>query len=206
VDLVPADLVDVATLLAKVNAEASSAGLTIGAGPGEFEARMDPDSNRLVLEDRLGGGGSVVVTSLNGYAAEDLGFLDGTTSTGTPASLTGSDRTSVRVESLFTTLMDLKGSLERDDARGITFAGERLETDLDRLNRARALIGGRAQRVEEGERRLEDKAVLDTSIKSSLQDLDFFEASSRLTLLQTQLQASVQVAARTAPLTLLNFL
>ena len=206
VDLVPGDTASVATLLARINADAAASGLTIGTGPGEFQARMDVNGNGLILEDFRGGAAPVSVTSLNGYAAEDLGFLDGTTTTGTPARLTGSDRTGVRVESLFTTLLDLRDSLEADDARGITFAGERLETDLDRLNRARALVGGRAQRVEESERRLEDKTVLDTSIKSELQDLDFFEASSRLTLLQTQLQASIQVAAQSVPLSLLNFL
>lgn len=206
VDLVPGDTTSVAGVLAKINAEAAAAGLTIGNGPGEFQARMDPNGNGLVLEDFRGGAAPVKVTSLNGYAAADMGFLDGAATTGTPATLTGSDRTSVRVESLFTTLIDLRDSLEADDPRGITFAGERLEADLDRLNRARALVGGRAQRVEESEQRLEDKAVLDASIKSELQDLDFFEASSRLTLLQTQLQASIQVAAQSVPLSLLNFL
>jgi flagellar hook-associated protein 3 FlgL len=206
VDLVPGDTTSVAGVLAKINADAAAAGLTIGNGPGEFQARMDPNGNGLVLEDFRGGAAPVKVTSLNGYAAADLGFLDGAATTGTPATLTGSDRTSVRVESLFTTLIDLRDSLEADDPRGITFAGERLEADLDRLNRARALVGGRAQRVEESEQRLEDKAVLDASIKSELQDLDFFEASSRLTLLQTQLQASIQVAAQSVPLSLLNFL
>ena len=206
VDLRPGDLTTVGTLIGRINAEASASGLTIGNGPGEFQAAVSTAGNGLVLEDRLGGFSPVSVTSLNGYAAEDLGLLDGKSVLGTPATLTGSDRTNVRVDGLFTTLLDLRDSLANDDERGITFAGERLETDLDRLNRARGLVGGREQRVEQSEQRLEDKKLLDTSIKSTLQDLDFFEASSRLSLLQTQLQAAMTSAARTAPLTLLNYL
>lgn len=206
VDLVPSDIATMGTLVSKINSEAAAAGIPIGTGAGQFQASLSTTGNHLVLVDQLGGAAAPKVESLNGYAAEDLGLLDGTAVAGSPATLTSTDRSSVRVESLFTTMQDLRDSLANDDERGITFAGQRLETDLDRLNQARGLVGGRAQRVDQSDQRLEDKKVLDTSIKSNLQDLDYFEASSRLTLLQTQLQAAMTSAARTAPLSLLNFL
>ncbi len=48
--------------------------------------------------------------------------------------------------------------------------------------------------------------LLDRSIKSELQDLDYIEASTRFSLLQVQLQAAYQVAASSQSLSLLNFL
>lgn len=206
VDLTPADVATVADVIAKINADAAAAGITVGGGAGEFQAALDATSNGLVLEDRLGGAAPVSVRRLNGFAAEDLGLLGGTSTAGTPARLVGEDRATVRVDSLFTTLLDLRDAMLTDDERGMTFAGERLETDLDRLTSARALVGGRAQRVESSVTRLEDRVVLDQSIKSELQDLDYVSAASRLSLLDTQLQASLAATARVNSLTLLNFL
>ena len=48
--------------------------------------------------------------------------------------------------------------------------------------------------------------MLDTQTKSSLEDLDFSEAAVRLSLLQTQLQASLQTAGRLSSLSLFDFL
>lgn len=206
VDLVPADLVNLQSVVDRINADAAASGLTIGTGPGEFQAYIDPVSNGIALQDQMGGPEPVRVISRNGYAAEDLGLLDGVVTAGTPAVLTGSDRATVRVASVFSTLVDLRVALETDDVRGITFAGERLEADLTRLASARALAGGRAQRVEDATARLEDAMVLDESIRSEIRDLDFVEASTRLSLLQLQLQAGVAAAAQSQPLSLLNFL
>jgi flagellar hook-associated protein 3 FlgL len=110
------------------------------------------------------------------------------------------------VDSLFTTLLELSASLGGNDERGITFAGERLETDLDRISLARATVGARAQRVDQETGRLEDRMLLDKSLRSEVRDLDLFEATTRFTLLETQLQAVLQTASRSLPLTLLNFL
>jgi flagellar hook-associated protein 3 FlgL len=118
----------------------------------------------------------------------------------------GTDRSAVRVDSLLSTLIDLRDALESDSSAGITFAGEALETDGERAIQARALVGGRAARVEDARDRLQDTALLDQSIKSDLQDLDYIEASTRFSLLQTQLQAGLQSAAAIRTLTLLNFL
>jgi len=203
VDLEPADVTDVGSVLTKILAEAAGAGLAL---PGDFSANFSSGPNGIVLQDNLGGPDPIEVRSLNGYAAEDLGLLSGTSSPGTPAVLTGEDRATVRVDSLFTTLVDLRESLASDDQRGITFAGERLEADLDRLTVARAQVGGRTQRIEASQQRLEDRTVLDESIKSDLQDLDLYEASTRFNLLQVQLQATLAAAAQTTPLSLLNFL
>ncbi|MEQ9616436.1 MAG: flagellin [Phycisphaerales bacterium] len=201
VDLVPADIVDVGTLLAKINAEAATAGF--GA---VFNATLSTGANGIVFEDTTGGGGGVSVQSLNGFAAEDLGLLNGTFTAGAPATLQAEDRATVRVDSLFTALIDLRDALTSNDERGITFAGDRLEEDIDRLVTIRALVGSRASRVEDEVVRLEDTTLLDTSIRSQLIDLDYVDASTRFSLLQTQLQAGLQAAAAIRQLSVLDFL
>ncbi len=206
VDLVPADITDVASLLAKINAEAALAGVTIGTGAGEFEALLADGGNGIVLSDNLGGAGVVSIRSLNGHAAEDLGLLDGAFTPGAPATFAGSDRSTVRVDSLFATLIDLKTALETNDVRGITFAGERLEEDIDRLLSARAVAGGRASRIQTAQRREEDANVLDQTVKSGLEDLDYAEATSRFAFLQLVQQAGYAAAGRSQALTLIDFL
>lgn len=204
VDLTPANSATVGDVIATINAAVAGAGVPLGGGAGQFQAVLSASGNGIVLEDRVGGG-SISITSLNGHAAADLGLLDGTVSTG-PAILTGSDRTTVRVDSLFSTLLELSGSLDGNDEVGITFAGERLEADLDRLSVARATVGARANRVEQETERLEDRMVLDQTLRSEVRDLDMFEASTRFNLLQTQLQAVLQTAAQSLPVSLLSFL
>lgn len=206
VDLVPADLVSVQGVVSAINVAALAAGLALGTGPNEFFAGLGDGPNGIVLQDTLGGTSFVSVRSLNGTAAEDLGLLAGAGSAGPPASLRAEDRATVRVNSLFSTLIELKVALETNDTRGIAFAGERLESDLDLILSARAVVGGRAQRIEAAQRREEDTQLLDKTVKSSIEDLDLVDASSRFSLLQLVQQASYAVAGRSQSLTLLDFL
>ena len=144
--------------------------------------------------------------SLNANAAADLGLTDGVFTAGATATLVSTDRAQVRVDSALTALIDLREALLSNDSIGITFAGERIESALEKVIQAQGLVGGRAKRVDEAQVRLEDTKLLDTSIKSSLQDLDFIEATTQFSLLQTQLQAGLQAAAAVSQLSLLNFL
>lgn len=205
VDLRPQDIADVGTVLARINAQAAAAVPPI-AVPADFEAVLADGGNGIVFTDNAGGGGTVGVASLNGFAAEDLGLLDGSFTPGAPAILAGSDRATVRVDSLLTTLMDLRTALEANDERGIRFATERLESDTDRLATTRAVVGGRAGRLGDAQRREEDSTLLDETIRSGLQDLDYVEATSRFSLLQLVQQAGYTATAQAQSLTLLNFL
>lgn len=201
VDLVPEDLVSVQALLDRINAEAAGAGL--GA---VFSAGLSASGNGIEFMDSSGGAGQMSVTSLNGYAAADLGLLDGTFTAGPPGRLVSSDRSAVRVDSVLSALIDLRDALERNDSIGITFAGGRLTAGAELAVQSRSSIGGRARRIEEAKARLEDTMLLDQSIKSDLVDLDYVEAATRFALLQTQLQAGLQSAGIVRSLTLLNFL
>lgn len=198
VDLVPSDMDTLATVVSKINSEAAAAGL--GA---VFTASVNTTGGGILLQDTTGGAGSISVASLNGYAAEDLGLLDGSTGA---ASYAGSDRSTVRVDGLLTSLIELRDALLGNDVRGITRASENLQGDIDILTSARALVGTRSARVEQVQTRTDERMLLDRSIKSDLQDLDYIEASTRFSLLQVQLQAAYQVAASSQSLSLLNFL
>jgi len=205
VDLEPADTTDVGALLAKINASAAGATPPI-AVPGEFEARLEDGANGIVFNDASGGAGQTTVEQLNGRAAEDLGLLNATFTPGAPATLAGEDRTSVRVGSVFSALIDLRAALEGNDERGITLAAEEMESHLDRLATTRAIVGGRAQRVEQADLRQEDTRLLDETIKSGLEDLDFAEASTRFSLLQLAQQAGLVATSQSLSLNLLAFL
>jgi flagellin-like hook-associated protein FlgL len=206
VDLRPQDLANVGALLSRMNAEAAAAGYTIGTGAGEIQFALADGGNGIALFDNLGGAQAVSVTSLNGHAAEDLGLLDGVFAPGAPATFAGEDRASVRVEGLLGSLIALRDALSTNDERGITFASERLEEDVDRLATARAVAGGRASRVEASAAREEDGRVLDQTIRSSLVDLDYAEASGRFSLQSLVLQAGYRSAGTASGLTLLDFL
>lgn len=202
VDLRPQDMDTVQTVVDRINAEFAAAAI-----PGGFVAQVNPTGNGIRLSDTIDGGVPMSVTSLNGYAAVDLGLTGGATAGGTgTASLTGTDPATVRVDSLVSTMVELQNALASNDERGIEFAGQRLDGDIERLASSRALVGIRAARVDDAVVRLEESVLRTRGVKSELQDLDFLEGSTRFSLLQTQLQSGLQVTAQTRPLSLLNFL
>jgi flagellar hook-associated protein 3 FlgL len=201
VDLVEADLVDAGSLLAKINAEAAAAGF--GA---VFNATLATTGNGIVFEDSSGGAGQTSVSNLNGYAASDLGLLNASFTPGAPATFAAEDRAGVRVDSIFSTLVELRNGLDTNSRIGIQLAGERLEEDVDRIVRARALVGVRASRVDKGEDRVTEARLLDEEIRSGLRDLDYTAAATRFSLLELQRQAGLATASRVTGLSLLDFL
>ena len=201
---VPVDLAGAETVqdaLDRINDAAATAGLAV---PADFQARLANEGNGIELVDNTNGGvGTLLVEAQNGsFAALDLGIEGSTTS----ATLVGEDRAKVAVESLFTQLIRLRDALRGNDERGITLAGERLESDISRVTEARALVGVRSQRVLEAQNREEDQKIQDLELKSQVKDLDFTEAAMRFSLLQQQLQAGLTSAARTVQLSLLDFI
>jgi flagellin-like hook-associated protein FlgL len=205
VNLQPEDVTtrDVIDRINQAATDAETAG-TIPAGA--FLAALAVDSNGIAFTDGTGGADQLRIEKQNGsFAAQDLGLIDGTWDAAS-ATFTGSDRTSVRVDSAFSTLMDLRDALERNDTRGITFAGEHLTEDIQRAAKARAEMGGRAQRVRVAAQREEERQTQSISVRSTLRDLDYTEASIRFSLLQSQLQAGLTTTSLGTSLNLLNFI
>lgn len=201
IDLRPQDIVSVNTLLTRLNDEIAAAGHSAN-----LVAELSDGSNGIVLRQNSTYTIPLRVEQLNDSpAAKQLGLLDGTYDSAT-TSLVSQDRATVRVQNLFTNLLDLRNSLKAGDVSGITLAGEGINRVLARLNETQGLVGGYAQRVEFAEKLEEDRFVLDTSIRSSVRDVDFTEAALRLSTLQTQLTAGLQTAALSSQRTLLDFL
>lgn len=206
VDLRPEDMADVATLLARINSEIA-AGLAAANLPSTaLRAELSATTNGLALVQDAGFPGTLAVEPRNNSrAAEMLGLMDGTYDPGS-ATFTGEDRTKVRVESAFTYMLDLRAALIGNDVFGIALAAEDLESAAGELVETRGLLGGYANRIEDAAARETDRQVLDEGTRSLLRDTDFTKAASRLTLLQTQLQAALQVTAALNSRSLLDFL
>jgi flagellar hook-associated protein 3 FlgL len=203
VDLRPQDMVNLGTVAARINQQAQAAGVNV---PVDFQAGFSDGPNGLTLTQNSAFTTAVQITAVNqSMAADDLGLVGGSYSTAT-SSWIATDRAKVRVNNLFSTLIDLRDSLRNDDTAGIALAGEELESHVDRLATTRALVGGYAKRVEDGEGQREDQDLLDQSTRSQLQDTDFTEAAVRLNLLQTQLQAGLTVTAQSLQRSLLDFI
>lgn len=203
VDLRPQDLTDVGTVIARINAAAAGAGITV---PDDFEATLTDGGNGLALVQSDAFPNPITVAKLNGsHAAADLGLAGATYDAGS-ATLRGEDRANVRVQSLFTALIDLRDALLNDDTDGIALAAGSLEARARDAAEVRGTVGAWAQRLENERVRQEDMAVLDEKTRSELRDLDYTDAAVRLGLLQTQLQAGLQAMARASSLSLLDFL
>ena len=203
VDLRPQDIQTVGSLIARINEAAADAGVDV---PGEFVAELHPTQGGLVFRQDPSQTERIKVEARNGsFAAEDLGLLTSAYDADTGAML-GDDRARVRVDNLFTQLIDLRDALLSDDTLGITFAGERLEASITRVAQSRALVGGYAKRIESEVVRVQDMAVIDEQIRSTLRDTDFAAASVQFALLQNQLEASLRVMGSAQQVSLLDFL
>lgn len=205
IDLSPDDLTDVGNLLSVMEGQIDAALTAAGRPITDLDVSLSNAGNGIVLTQASTGNPITIQPKNNSPAAEQLGLMD-TTVLGGGSVLFAQDRATVRVDNLFTALLDLSEALRNDDTSGIQFASDRLQDMVDRLTEQRALVGGYARQVDDEAAREEDRNVLDQTTRSSLRDVDFAEASSRFSLLQTQLQAGLTVTARGQSLSLLDFI
>ncbi|MBL1218190.1 MAG: hypothetical protein D8M59_11935 [Planctomycetes bacterium] len=178
--------------------------IVTAAAPATFTIEIDDDApNGLILTDLSGGADTFKLTPRNSsFAAQDLGIS--TAADG--ATITGEDRSTVTVDSVFSHLLALKQALLNNDETGITIAGEKLELDIDRFAKARAVIGQRANRISSMIDREADQQVMDLNLRSEIQDLDYSEASVRFSSLQTQIEAAMITGSQAGQLSLIRFL
>ena len=214
VDLRPQDLLNTQSIIARINAEFTTAvgqAPVVGTAPalaaGQFTAGLSTTGSGLTLTQTLGGAPAPVrVEKLNNSPAiQDLGFSGGTYDAPS-ATFTAQDPASIRVDNIFSALVRLRDSLRADDSAGITLAGSGLDAQVDRLSQAQALVGVYANRVQAATRRQTDENTTNEQVRSQLEDVDYAEASIRFTQLRTQLQATLQAGASSRNLSLLDFL
>jgi len=205
VDLRSQDMLNIQSVIDRINSQAAAAVARGDIPPGSFSAGLTDGANGIAFSDPLAFGPITIEKQNNSPAADDLGLMGGTYDASS-ATFLSQDRARVRVQNVLTTLMDLRDALRNNDSDGITLAGSQLDQHIDRLNTTHGLVGVYGQRVEQAGQRQLDLDLLDRSSKSQLQDLDLSEASVRYNILQTQLQAALTVGARAQSTTLLDFL
>ncbi|MDF1869490.1 MAG: flagellin [Phycisphaerales bacterium] len=208
IDLSPSDINSVDTVVAAINAQADAQLTAAGRPTTDFSANVGAISNGIEFNQSaaIAAGGQMSIRPVNNsQAAEGLGFMDAKNGAGNTL-LRSEDRATIRVNNLFSHLLDLSEALKNDDTFGIEIATKRLGESQDHVIQARSTVGGYARRLDDETRRQQDRVVFDEAIRSQLRDLDYASASSEFAQLQLQLQAGLSVAAQTQQLTLLDFL
>lgn len=206
IDLRPQDMMTVQTVIDRINSQAAPQLQAAGLSSNAFVARVNGAANGIAFQQDTAFSNSLGVRSLNNStAAEDLGLLDGTYDSST-STLIGEDRAKVRVNNLFSQLIDLRDALRRNETSGISIAGEQLGDAAGALAETRGLIGSYSKRVEQADTFQQERDTLDESVRSTLQDTDFAAAATQFSLLQRQLTAALQVTASGRQQSLLDFL
>lgn len=207
IDLQPGDIATVGTLISAINTQADAQLFADGRPLTDFDAQLSPTTNGIEFTQSaaVGASGTLKISADNSPAAEQLGLLN-TTTTNAGNTLVSEDRAKVRVNNLFTHLLDLAEALRSDDTLGIEIASGNMKESLDELIQSQAVVGGYAKRIDTEVLRQEDKQIFDLAMRSQLRDLDYAQASSRFSQLQLQLQATLSVIAQSQSRTLLDFL
>jgi flagellin-like hook-associated protein FlgL len=152
IDLTPADLTTMGNIRDVINQQINAQLTAAGRPATDLEVTIEPTTNGLVFSQdpaiTAGAGGPLEITRRNNsLAAIDLGITGGTWNAAT-STYEGTDTAKVRVESVFTHLLDLRTALENNDDFGMQLAVESLEDAIDEVTKSRALVGGYAQRIE----------------------------------------------------------
>ncbi|HEY2838037.1 MAG TPA: flagellin, partial [Pirellulales bacterium] len=192
-----------------INQASTSAGASVTA-----QLATTGNGIELVDSSTTNTGDLTVATAEGSQAAQYLGFVPaGQTQVSSHVTdgsgnyvLTSADNNTHEVDSVFNTLIRLKTALQSGDVTQIGAALTPLDTDLSRLNFARADVGSRTQSLGVLSTRLKDE---NTQLQSSLSDetdVDLVQAISNLTAKQYSLQASLQTTATILQLSILNYL
>jgi flagellar hook-associated protein 3 FlgL len=112
----------------------------------------------------------------------------------------------VVAQGVFANLAKLQEAMLAGDQKAMTKAAEALQGDYDRVVRVRGQTGAAVQEVESRQERLADENLGTKALLSQVEDVDFNEAITKFSLLQTSLQASLQTTGQTLNLSLIDFL
>jgi flagellin-like hook-associated protein FlgL len=206
IDLNPADMTTIGSVIDTVNEQIDAALTAAGRPTTDASVGLADGANGLVVNQDGAITGAVTINQRNNSpAAIQLGLTGGSWDAGSNR-WQGEDTATVRVESLFTHLIDLRNALEGDDTFGMSLAADGVNDSARRLTQSRALVGGFAQRVSNEQTREQERNAVDTQVRGGLRDADFAEAATEFAQLQTQLEASLRVAGLSGQLNLLSFL
>lgn len=177
-------------------------------------ARLSTLGNGIELFDgnTIGTDTLSVTAQFGSNAAIDLGLVPAgqTTATaitgGTGDTLTGTDPNPQEVSGVFNTLLRLHDALTNFSHEKLSRATELLDTDLDRVNFARADVGQRNQTITSISSQLDNETIELKSNLSDAIDANLPQTISDLVARQAAIQASLQLAATVFQTTLLNYI
>ncbi len=109
--------------------------------------------------------------------------------------------------SIFTTLMDLRDNLLRNDAKAISEESiKKIDEDLKRVLDLHAEVGSKSNRATASREKQETITLNLKNMLSSVEDIDMSEAIIKMTEAETAYQAALQVGSRIMQMSLLDFL
>jgi flagellar hook-associated protein 3 FlgL len=92
---------------------------------------------------------------------------------------------------IFSVLRDLEAALAAGDTDGVQATLDDLDRAIGQTSKHMAEIGGRVNRLDQTEARMDETWVTLETLMSEEEDLDLFQAASELTYYETVLEASV---------------
>lgn len=195
---------DAASTVGEMTDLIKSAATSAGVAPGAFEIDMPTTGNGLIFRDNTAGGEDFRIDAVDeSTAAIQLGIAK---NAGNQGEIVMADTAQVRVENVFTHLMDLRDALRNDDSVGITIAGGRLQSGVDQLTQARSLLGVQAGRVAGMQGQSTMMKTAQEAMLSDVRDADLTQMITRFTQLQQQLMASMQVGSHTLTTSFMDYL
>lgn len=109
--------------------------------------------------------------------------------------------------SIFTSLMDLRDNLLRNDAKAISEVSiAKVDEDLRRVLNLHSEVGSKTNRVTAAKEKQENITLNLKKMLSSVENIDMAEAIIRMTELETAYQAALQTGAKVLQTTLMDFL
>lgn len=179
-----------------INSDATTAGAGVTAS-------FSTTGNGIVLTDTAGGSGTLTLLQINSStAAQDLGLTS-------PASgnvITGTDVNPAAADGIFGDLQALENALNNNNSTAITEAAENLTNDQNNVIAVRGSVGAQVQGMQSQQTNLQAQNTATQTMLSNLQDVDYTQAITQFTTLQTALQASMESAGGVMNLSLLDFL
>jgi flagellar hook-associated protein 3 FlgL len=92
---------------------------------------------------------------------------------------------------LFAVLGDLRDALSTGDTDGVQATLDGLDRSIGQVSRHLAELGGRVNRLDQTESRMDEVSLTLDTLVSGEEDIDLIQAASQLTFYQTVLEASV---------------
>ena len=173
--------------------------------PGVLVASLNTVGNGISLVDNDGVSTGPLSVATNTVSTA-LGIAGSETGTNAAVPLVGSDVNPTQAKGVFSILSQLETALRNGDDVELSRLDSLINGEISRVNLVRGEIGTRLQTLEDVENRLLDEEV---SLQESLSkefDSDVTEVITQVSQVTSALQATMQVAALSFQLSLLNYL